>query len=336
MWFTWFSWFTSRSWLPAARPAVRRAAAGAVLLLLSGCAPTEEGVHAGYVEGEFVYVAAPLAGHLTRLEVVRGAEVAGGQALFALESEVETAAVQEAESRLAEADHRLADLRKGRRPSELAVLEARVQEMAARLALAEIELRRKEQLRDDQVIAPAELDVAVARRDADAALLGSLRAELDTARLGAREDAIQAAEAERESRVAALARARWALDQKQVTAPAAARVHETLYRPGEYVAAGMPVVALLPPGHVKVRFFVPEPELGRVKVGTKVTVTLSGEPTPVEATIRYVSTQPEFTPPVIYSRENRAKLVFMVEAHPPAEVAARWHPGQPAEVRWLP
>ncbi|MBE7501358.1 MAG: biotin/lipoyl-binding protein [Verrucomicrobiales bacterium] len=164
MWFTWFTWFTSRSWLPAARPAVRRAAAGAVLLLLSGCAPTEEGVHAGYVEGEFVYVAAPLAGHLTRLEVVRGAEVAGGQALFALESEVETAAVQEAESRLAEADHRLADLRKGRRPSELAVLEARVQEMAARLALAEIELRRKEQLRDDQVIAPAELDVAVARR----------------------------------------------------------------------------------------------------------------------------------------------------------------------------
>ncbi|MBE7501357.1 MAG: HlyD family secretion protein [Verrucomicrobiales bacterium] len=126
------------------------------------------------------------------------------------------------------------------------------------------------------------------------------------------------------------------MDQPPGSAPEAAGVQETLYRPGEYVAAGMPVVALLPPGHVKVRFFVPEPELGRVKVGTKVTVTLSGEPTPVEATIRYVSTQPEFTPPVIYSRENRAKLVFMVEAHPPAEVAARWHPGQPAEVRWLP
>lgn len=332
----WCFWFTGRWGLPAARPAVCRAAVGAALGLLAGCAPPEEGVHAGYVEGEYVCVAAPLAGRLTRLEVTRGVEVAGGQALFALESEVEMAAVQEAESRLAEADHRLADLRKGRRPSELAVLEARVQETAARLALAETELRRQEQLRDNQVIAPAELDVAVAQRDADVALLASLRAELDTARLGAREDAIQAAEAERESRVAALARARWALDQKQQTAPVAARVHETLYRPGEYVAAGMPVVALLPPANVKVRFFVPEPELGRVKIGAKVAVTLSGEPTPVEATIRYVSTQPEFTPPVIYSRENRAKLVFMVEAHPSVEVAPRWHPGQPAEVRWAP
>lgn len=330
-----FPRFTGRPWSPAAR-SVALVGALAALGLLAGCAPPEEGVHAGYVEGEFVYVAAPLAGHLAQLEVTRGEEVATGQPLFALEAEVEAAAVQEAESRLAEAESRLADLRKGRRPSELAALEARVQEVAARLALAESDLRRREQLRDDQVIAPAELDAAVARREADAALLASLRADLETARLGAREDAIQAAEAERASHVAVLARARWALNQKQQSAPAAARVHDTLYRPGEYVAAGMPVVALLPPGNVKVRFFVPEPELGRVKVGAKVAVTLSGEPTPVEATIRYVSTQPEFTPPVIYSRENRAKLVFMVEAHPPAEVAGRWHPGQPAEIRWAP
>jgi HlyD family secretion protein len=113
-------------------------------------------------------------------------------------------------------------------------------------------------------------------------------------------------------------------------------VHDTLYRAGEWVAAGNPVVTLLPPANVKVRFFVPQPRLASIRIGQTVSVSLDGVPAPVNATVSYISTRAEFTPPVIYSRENRAKLVYMVEAAFPPAQAAHLHPGQPADVRLSP
>lgn len=320
------------------RPTVRRTAArlavGLAMLFLAGCErPAPPGRWPGYVEGEYVYVAAPLGGELMGLAVERGQVVTNEQPLFRLESAAEAAAVRESESRLAQSRERLANLRKGLRPSELAALEAQLARAQANLVLARNELERGERLSADQVISPAELDAARARRDAEAAQVKALEAELETARLGAREDEIRAAESDVASLSAALERARWALDQKQQAAPTNALVHDTFYRRGEYVPGGAPVVALLPPANRKVRFFVPEPELAGIKVGALVRVLLDGMPDPVPAEITYISTQAEFTPPVLYSQENRAKLVFMIEARPGAEHATRLHPGQPVEVR---
>jgi HlyD family secretion protein len=109
-------------------------------------------------------------------------------------------------------------------------------------------------------------------------------------------------------------------------------VTDTLFARGEWVPAGAPVVSLLPPANVKVRFFVPEPRLGGVKVGQKVSLACDGCPAAVAATITYIAPQAEFTPPVIYSKENRAKLVFLVEAKPAAADASKLHPGQPVDV----
>ena len=326
---------TAGSWKDAWRGSgpVRNCLALA-LVLFAGCErPRTPGVWQGYVEGEYVYVAAPLGGELVTLAVERGQNVTNGQALFGLESAAEASAVREAESRLTQGRERLANLRKGLRPSELAALEAQLARAQANLALARIELERGERLIADQVIAPAELDSARARRDAEAAQVKALEAELETARLGAREDEIRAAEADVASLTATLERAQWSLDQKQRTAPTNAVVHDTLYRAGEYVPAGIPVVALLPPAYCKVRFFVPEPELAAVRSGAPVTVSFDGAAAPMRAVIAYVSTQAEFTPPVIYSQENRAKLVFMVEARPSPDEAPRLHPGQPVDVR---
>jgi HlyD family secretion protein len=115
-------------------------------------------------------------------------------------------------------------------------------------------------------------------------------------------------------------------------APRDGQVTDTLYVQGEWVPAGSPVVALLPPANIKVRFFVPEKILGSVKTGQAVSVRCDGCEKPISAHISYISPQAEYTPPVIYSRENRAKLVFLVEARPAPVEAAELHPGQPVEV----
>jgi len=109
-------------------------------------------------------------------------------------------------------------------------------------------------------------------------------------------------------------------------------VDDTLYQVGEWVAAGRPVISLLPPDNIKVRFFVPEPRLAELQTGAAVEVTLDGAPAPLEARVSYIATEPEYTPPVIYSRENRARLVYMVEARFAPDASAALHPGQPVEV----
>jgi HlyD family secretion protein len=109
-------------------------------------------------------------------------------------------------------------------------------------------------------------------------------------------------------------------------------VQDTLYRQGEWVAAGNPVVVLLPPENLKARFFVPQEMLPRIKTGETVNVSFDGAAKNYSATVNYISTQAEFTPPVIYSRENRAKLVFMIEAKFPPADATQLRPGQPVDV----
>lgn len=312
---------------------LRLAALALVGALFGGCSGNSSNEFQGYIEGEYVYVAAPLGGALTNLAVARGEEVKAGQLLFALERGSEASAVQQAEQNLAQARFQLDDLTKGKRPTEIASLEAQLQQARANLKLAGDDFKRREQLGGARVISKEELDQARAQRDADQAQVDQLAADLETARLGGREDAIQAAQAVVESQQAALAKAKWSFDQKQQFAPTNAFVQDTLYRQGEWVAAGNPVVVLLPPENLRVRFFVPQVKLPQIKAGEAVTVSFDGEKHPYTATINYISTQNEFTPPVIYNRENRAKLIYMIEAKFSPADAPDLRPGQPVDVK---
>lgn len=333
-----------RSLLPSSSRKVPRLAAalpaGAVFALLlvglAGCRPATPTGYQGYLEAEFVHVGAPLAGRLDRLAVKRGQEVHAGDELFELERAAEAATVAEAEHRVAQARARLDNLRKGLRPPEIAALRARLARAEANLKWAEADLVRRRQLARDTVLSAADLDLAQSQRDAEAALVASLKAELETAELGAREDEIRAGEADLAAVSAALNRARWAFDNKVQAAPVSARVHDTLFREGEFVAAGLPVVSLLPPDNLKARFFVPQGEVAALKIGGGVELRVDGRSAPVPATISYIASQAEYTPPVIYSRENRAKLVFMVEAQVAAAEATTLRPGQPVDVKVLP
>lgn len=316
------------------RPVNRAHLLGLVLLAtaLAGCSERRPAPLLGYVEGDYVYLAAPLAGRVETLSVEKGQTVAAGAPLFTLERAAEEAARQEATQRLAQARARLEDLRKGQRPSELATLEARLAQARTAAALSAVDLERTERLHRGQVLADDAYDRARLTHERNQQAVTELAAQLATAQLGGRSDALVAATAEVEAAAAAETRARWSVDQKQVAAPAAAFVFDVLYREGEFAAAGQPVVSLLPPGNVKIRFFVPEGELASFQTGQTVRCTFSGRAQPVEAQISYLSPQAEFTPPVIYSHENRAKLVFLVEARPAPAVAATLHPGQPVEV----
>jgi HlyD family secretion protein len=298
----------------------------------AGCGGNSPGVFQGYIEGEYVYVAAPLAGALTNLAVARGDTVKSGQLLFELERQSEAAARAQAQKNLAQAEAQLDDLKKGERPTELESLAAQSERAQANLKLSEAEFLRRQRLGGADVISQEELDQARAQRDADQAQVSQFTADLATAKLGGRADAIRAALAAAGSQQAALDKAKWSFDQKQQFAPANAVVHDTLYRQGEYVAAENPVVVLLPPENLKVRFFVPQAMLPQIKTGETVSVMPDGAAHPLAATINYISTQAEYTPPVIFSRETRANLVFMIEAKFSPADAADLRPGQPVDV----
>ena len=300
--------------------------------LLAGCAKNPAGEFQGYIEGEYVYIAAPLGGALTNLAVARGDSVKAGQQLFELERQSEAAALAQAEKNLAQAQAQLDDLTKGKRPTEIDSLAAQLQQAQANLKLADDQLTRRETLSGAAVVSKEELDQARMQHDANEAQVHQLEADLATAKLGGREDAIRAAQAAVESQQAALDKARWSFDQKQQFAPTNAAVHDTLYRPGEWVAAGNAVVVLLPPENLKVRFFVPQEKLPQIKVGQTVSVQADGAAHPFNATVNYISTQAEYTPPVIFSRETRANLVFMIEAKFSPADAADLRPGQPVDV----
>jgi len=304
-----------------------------LLLVAGGCADPNNGVLQGYAEGEYLRVASPLAGQLARLQVSRGATVKRGDPLFALEQDNEAAAVRQAEGQLRQAEAQYRNLLTGKRPEEIDAIRAQLAQAEASLRLSQSNLERQEELVRAKFVSQEAAETARSARDRDRARMSELKAQLAAASLSARPDEIKAARAASAAAREGLAQAEWRLEQKSVRSPQDAQVADTLYVQGEWVPAGSPVITLLPPTNIKVRFFVPERVLGSVKVGQEVSVRCDGCGDPISAPITYIAPQAEYTPPVIYSRENRAKLVFLAEARPAPAEAVRLHPGQPVEVR---
>ena len=303
-------------------------------LLLTACGKTNDSHYQGYAEAEFTYISSPLGGRLMDLSVQRGRQVQAGDLLFALESVPEATARQEATDRLNQAKAKLANMEKGLRPSEIKGIEARLAQAKSAQDLSRLEFKRHEKLYKDTAISRSTMDKVSAQYQSDQDRVAELTAQLETARLGARSDEILAAREEVAALAARLTLTVWNLEQKTQAAPHAGLVFDTFYTQGELVPPGRPVVSLLVPGNLKVRFFVPEPEFSGWKSGQKVALSCDGCPEEMTAEITYISPRVEFTPPVIYSQETRSKLVYMLEARPDTgKRTADLHPGQPMEVR---
>lgn len=305
----------------------------AILLALAGCDRSPPDSWQGYIEGEYVLLASPYAGQLLKLWVRRGDRAEAGKPLFGLEQENERAARTEAEQRVRSAEARLANLKAGRRAPEIEALRAEVVQTRAALALSNSQLRQQEKLFKDGFNSQARLDEAKSAHARDAARLSEAEAQLRNAlQPVGRDSERKAAEGEVAAAQAALAQAAWRLEQKSVAAPASGLVQDTFYAEGEWVPAGKPVASLLPPGNVKARFYVAETALGRLPIGKEVDIRCDGCPAPIAAKVTYISSQAEYTPPVLYSKEARGKLLFLVEARPAAADGAKLRPGQPVDV----
>jgi HlyD family secretion protein len=285
----------------------------------------------GYVEGEYVMLAPIEVAQVKGLAVRRGDRVDTGSVIARLEDADATIAVAQARAALAQAEAQLADLRLGKRPEEIAVLEAAVRSARAQVAEAARGLSRVQDLFGRGIATQAQLDEASTASEVAQAALGQAEANLAVAGLAARPEAIKAAESQAMQAEAALENARWRLSQRVIEAPSPGRVSDVIRNPGDIAGPSAPVVSMLPDGAVKLKVYLPEPAFHAVKVGGRLAVHCDGCPDGLTARVSYVSPDPEFTPPVIYSLETRQKLVYLVEARP-EDGAERLQPGQIVDV----
>jgi HlyD family secretion protein len=304
-----------------------------VTVALAGCKDKPNDFFSGYAEADYVRLSSPIGGTLTKLYFNRGDKAAKGNPAFVLEQESERAAREEAASRVQHAQAQLANLEKGKRPDEIAGVEAQLAQADAALKLSSADLVRQRQLVASKFISAARLDEARAAMERDQARVNELKAQLRVAQQGARSDEIEAARQDLKAANAQLEQAGWKIEQKTQRIPVEADVSDVLYREGEWVPAGSPVISLLPAQNIKARFFIPETLLGQVHAGQNVSLRCDGCGVPMLARISYISHDAEYTSPLIYSKENRSTLVFMIEARPAIDDARRLHPGQPLEIR---
>jgi len=281
-----------------------------------------------------VKVGPTLAGLLTSVFVERGAKVSRGASLFDQDDIAGLAALEQTKRQLRQAEEQLANLGSGGKPTEIQQAEANLADAQAAQDKLRLDLGRTEKLLKSGNASMqfaeqqrADLRSATAKVQGLEAALAQLRNPLG------RESEIKAQQAAVEAARAAVAMAQWRLDQRHVAAPAAGVVADVLARPGETMPAGGPVVSLLPPENIFVRFFVPEQLLA--KVHERVKLLCDSCPADLIATVSFISPQAEYTPPVIYSETSRAKLVYRIEARPPAKQAPLLNPGQPVAVRLL-
>jgi HlyD family secretion protein len=228
------------------------------------------------------------------------------------------------------AEARLENLGVARREPEIEALRAELRQAQAARKLAEANLAREEALVRSGATSRLRYDEVRGAAERDRARVAEVSAQLRQAQMPVGRDAERkAGEGDVAAAKAALAQAAWRLEQKSVAAPVSGLVHETYFVEGEWVPAGRPVVALLPPGNVKLRFYVPQTALSSLAMDKELQVRCDGCPA-LAARVSFVSAQAEYTPPVLYSKESRAKLVFLVEARLDGGAL---RPGQPVDVR---
>ena len=307
-------------------------AAVAVAIVLFTFPANEDAEFPGYMEADLVLVGSEQGGRVLALSVEEGASVKQGDAIFVLESSEQEASVEAAKARVQEAEARLADAKaEVQRPDEIRVLEAALAQAQAMLEQANNNLDRARALFDKGWITKAQLDDAVAQHDRNQAAVAEAEKRITAAKLPGRSDMIAAAAANAEAARHALNEAEKNLGKRQVFAPASGTVEEVYFRPGEVVNSGQAVIALLPPRNLKVRFFVAEPVRAGLRVDQRIALSCDGCPPDLHAKINFIAREAEFTPPVIFSREQRQKLVYLVEARPEGSAAALTA-GQPVTV----
>lgn len=298
--------------------------------LISGCGQPEP-LAVGYVEGEYALLAPIATARLVDISVRRGERLEAGAVVAVQETRDAELAVGEARAAADRAEAQLTNLQEGKRPEEIAVIEASLRSSLAQADEAERQLQRQKNLSERGFASQSDFDSASTAVEMALAKVAELRANLAVARLPAREAEIAAASNQAQQSRAALQSAQWRLSERTIHAPANGQVADVILRRGEVAGPSAPVISFLPDGATRLKLYVPETGLAAIAPGTRLTVRCDGCGEGQHAVVSYVADAPEFTPPVIYSLNRRQKLVFLVEARPEGE-ARLLKPGQIVDV----
>lgn len=302
---------------------------GLVALIVPGFGADQAPSYNGYVEARYVYAAASTSGPIETISVKEGDQVLVGDLLFRLRQEQQIALLQAAEARVVAAKANLQNLTTGGREDEIDVARASLQKAEADHSLARQTAERSGQLFEQGLIPKSRHDQDEAALASAEAAVKQLAAQLKVAELPARDAQQQQAEANLTAAQADAEKASSELADRTITAPVAGRIERVFFDPGEMVSAGTPVLSILPEGALKVKFYLPEAARTGFTLGEQVGVSCDGCPDGLTARLTYFASEPQFTPPVIYSRDERQRLTFLVEA---TLDAASLHPGQPVTV----
>jgi HlyD family secretion protein len=299
---------------------VRRTANGPIGLKVSGT-----------LEVTTIELAFKVEGRLHERLVDEGETVRNGQTVARLDSDE---LMQDRDARAADlrsAEAALADLQAGSRREEIARGEATLNRVKAEADRAAADYFRSEELLRREVISRMEYDAAKAAKDSSAAALREAEENLRLLKAGPRPDAVRQAKGRQDAAQAALALSATRLAQAVLASPANGIVLSKHAEPGEMLTPGSPVITIGKMDEVWLKAYIPETELGRVKVGQIARVTSDTWPDKVyEGKISFISPQAEFTPKNVQTEKERVKLVYRVKitlSNPNGELK----PGMPAD-----
>lgn len=292
---------------------MKRILTASLILLLAACGDDLPALH-GYAEGEFVMLAPETGGRVAQINAAEGAAVQAGAILFTLDTAAEKLALEAAQARAAAATARFDDASAGGRTPEIAAAREQLGQARAAQVRARADRDRAQQLSATGVIPRARLDEAVAAAETADGRVSEARQRVTLAELPARENQIKALAASVDESERQVALAEDALRRRTVAAPTAGRVERILRYAGDVAGPTLPAVRFLPDGRVIAVVFIPAPALSQAPVGTKLTIACDGCPADAAAEIVSVGDETEFTPPIIYSDAERARLVYRAEA----------------------
>ena len=284
-------------------------------LLFTNCLPPEP-LATGYVEGDYVLIAPIEVVQIAAIPVKRGDHVEFDQPVAILERRDAEIAVAEAKANRAKAESQLANLTQGARPEKIDTLKASLAAAQFNAEEAKRDLERQQTLAKRGTVSKSHVDHAHTANDVAQAKVEELKANLAFVRLPARKDEIDAARAAVEQARAALDAAEWRLSKRTLEARQAGLVVDVIRDLGEIAGPQAPILSILPDNGTKLRLYLPEKDLALVRVGSLLDIECDSCKAGLTARVNYISEGPEFTPPVIYSLENRQKLVYQIEAKP--------------------
>jgi HlyD family secretion protein len=305
---------------------------GLIAIVIPGFGADATPRYNGYVEARYVYASPASGGPIETMAVTEGDVIAVGDLLFRLKQDQQISLLAGANARVGAARANLDNLSTGGRADEIDVARASLAKAQSDLSLARNTSARSGKLFAEGLIPQAQYDQDRASLASAEALVRQLAAQLKVTELPARDAQRVGAEADLAAAEADAEKASWDLADRNVTAPVAGRIERVFYDPGEMVAAGTPVISIRPDGALKVKFYLPETVRAQFSLGQQVAVSCDGCAENLTATLSYFASEPQFTPPIIYSRDERDRLTFLAEA---TLDGADLPPGQPVTVEAL-